>query len=83
MRLAVKQDSQFTVRMTPMERADIDTAAKRYDRPRSWVLRKFIRTFGDLERGHEEGSLSDQEKAALVVLRKAMRAPVLPGDAGE
>ena len=80
MRLVTKQDAQFTYRMTPMERADVDTLAKRYDRPRSWVVRKLIRIFGGLERGREEGSLSEEEKATLAVLRKAMRAPVLPAN---
>lgn len=80
MRLVTKQDAQFTCRMTPMERADIDTMAKRYDRPRSWVVRKLVRVFGGLERGREEGSLTPEEKATLVVLRNAMRAPVLPAE---
>lgn len=80
MRLVTKQESQFTLRMTPMERADVDTMAKRYDRPRGWVFRKLIRTFADLERGQDSGTLSDQEKATLAVLRKAMRAPVLPAE---
>ena len=84
MRLATKnKDAQFSCRMTEMERADLDTMAKRYDRPRAWVVRKLIRVFGGLERGREEGALIAEEKATLTVLRKAMRAPVLPADEGD
>lgn len=78
MRLDRGQDKSFSIRMTGPERAVLDKVATKYDRPRGWVIRKFIRILGSLEKTASAGALNASEKAALDIIRKGMAEHVNP-----
>jgi len=73
-----KKDAAFSIRMTPEERGSLDTIATKYDRPRSWVVRKLVKRFGILEQRGEGKRISEKERAALEVMQEGMRQPLAP-----
>ena len=80
MRDPARKDQSFSIRMTPEERDELDNIAEAYDRPRSWVVRKFVRLFASLEKAKEEGALNNTEAATLAMLKQRLAEPILPDD---
>lgn len=83
MRDPAKKDQSFSIRMTPDERDELDSIAEAYDRPRSWVVRKFVRLFASLERTKQDGALNSAEAAALAMLKQRLTEPILADDEDE
>lgn len=72
----VKKAASFSIRMTGQEREYLDALAARYDRPRSWVIRKTVQTLAKLERSRRQGSLDEKGAEALKVLEKGLKEPI-------
>lgn len=72
----VKKGASFSIRMTAQEREYLDVLASRYDRPRSWVIRKTVQTLAKLEKGRRQGNLGEKEAEALKILEKGLKEPI-------
>lgn len=71
-----KKIASFSIRMTPQEREYLDALSQRYDRPRSWVIRKTVQVLAKLEKARRHGTLAPGEEAALGVLEKSLKQPI-------
>lgn len=79
----VKKAASFSIRMTAAEREYLDAIATRYDRPRSWVIRKTVEALARLEKERRSGKITEVGELALKVLEKGLKDPIRRTDLEE